>query len=92
MDILLYVIILAIGGFLGYRRLFKPAVMNRLDTLQNLSLLLLLFIMGVNIGLDQEVIYTFGTIGFQAIVLAAFSIVFSVIGVKLVSSRIIKQK
>ena len=91
MDILLYVTILAIGGFMGYRRLFKPVVMNRLETLQNLSLLLLLFIMGVNIGLDREVILTFGTIGFQAIVLAAFSIVFSVLGVKLVSARIMKQ-
>lgn len=92
MDILIYASIIALGGFIGYRRLLKPAVMNRLDTLQNISLLLLLFIMGVNIGLDESVIRSFGTIGYQAVVLAGCSIVCSVICVRLVSRLITKRK
>lgn len=56
MDIIIYILILSVGGFIGYRRFLKPSILNRLDTLQSGALLLLLFIMGVNIGLDDTVI------------------------------------
>lgn len=92
MDILIYLIILIIGGIIGSRRLLRPSVMNRLDFLQSAALLLLLFIMGVNIGLNPEIIASFGTIGLQALVLAAFSIVFSVLAVKLVAPGVLGRK
>lgn len=92
MDILLYLAIITIGGLIGYRRMLKPSMLNRLDFLQSGALLLLLFIMGVNIGLDETVIASFGSIGLQAVVLAAFSIVFSVAGVKLVSAHIFHRR
>ncbi|SMP48966.1 DUF340 domain-containing protein [Anoxynatronum buryatiense] len=92
MDILLYLVIIVAGGFIGYRRMLKPSILNRLDFFQSGALLLLLFIMGVNIGLDETVIASFATIGLQAVVLAGFSIIFSVIGVKMVSAHILHRK
>ena len=92
MDIIIYILILSIGGFIGYRRLLKPSIVSKLYHLQSGALLLLLFIMGVNIGLDETVLANFTTIGYQAFVLAIFSIVFSVACVRLVSSKVLKQK
>ena len=92
MDILIYLIILILGGLIGSRRLLRPSVMNRLDFLQSTALLLLLFIMGVNIGLNPEVIASFTTIGYQAVILAFFSIVFSIMAVKLVAPGITGRK
>ena len=67
MDIIIYILILSIGGFIGYRRLLKPSIVNKLYHLQSGALLLLLFIMGVNIGLDETVLANFTTIGYQAL-------------------------
>lgn len=92
MNILLYLLILILGGIVGYKKWLKPPLMEKLNTIQNLSLLLLLFIMGINIGLDEEVINSFGRIGFHAVVLAMFSITFSIIGVKLVSRIVLRQE
>lgn len=89
MDILLYLIIITIGIIIGSRDLLKESIVRRLDKIQTFSLLLLLFIMGISIGMDKEVILSFGIIGGQALVLAVCSIIFSVLAVKTVSKYII---
>lgn len=89
MDILLYLIILALGAFIGNRKLLKDSIMKKLDHIQTLALLLLLFIMGISIGMDRDVITSFATIGIQAIILAVFSVIFSILGVKLVSKKLL---
>lgn len=63
--------------------------MKKLDRIQELALLLLLFIMGVSIGMDRDVITSFATIGAKAIILAIFSVGFSILGVKLVSKKVL---
>lgn len=88
MDLLLYLIIISLGIFIGNKKLLKEPIMKKLDSIQTLSILLLLFIMGINIGMDREVIFSFATIGGQALVLATFSIIFSVLAVKMVSKYI----
>lgn len=89
MNILLYIVIMLFGAFLGNRKLIPKVLMKRIDSIQFLCLLLLLFIMGVSIGLDEEVIQSFGTIGVQGIVFALFSIFFSIIAVRLIASKVL---
>jgi len=89
MNILLYIAIMLFGAFLGNRKLIPKVLMKKMDGIQFLCLLLLLFIMGVSIGLDEEVIRSFGTIGVQGIIFALASSVFSIIGVRLIASRVL---
>lgn len=66
--------------------------MNNVGTIQTFALLFLLFVMGVKIGLDKDIIYSLGTIGLQSIFLAVFSIIFSIIGVRIISSKVLREK
>lgn len=88
MDILLYLIILTIGIFIGGKGLLKESVTRSLNQMQTLSILLLLFVIGVSIGMDKDVVASFAAIGGQALVLAIFSIIFSILGVRSVSRHI----
>lgn len=83
--LLLYLGILLVGGLVGYKELAGNKVIDRLNHIQTGSLLFLLFIMGVRIGTDKNVISSFLNLGFQAIILSIFAILFSVILVKFVS-------
>jgi len=80
LRILLYVFIILAGALISSKGMLNEMVEKNLSKLQYASLLLLLFIMGVNIGIN-----TFGKLGLQAIVLSSASIVLSVAAVKLVS-------
>ena len=84
--ILLYIFIILAGAMISSRGMLSEMVERNLSKLQYASLLLLLFIMGVNIGINDEIVGAFGRIGLQAIILALASIVLSVFAVKLVSS------
>lgn len=92
MDILLYLIILTIGIFIGSKNLLKESIIKSLDRIQAVSLLLLLFVIGISIGMDKNVIISFVTIGGQALVLAIFSIIFSILGVKSISKHVFMSK
>ena len=83
--ILLYILIILAGVFISNRGLLNEMVEKNLSKLQYASLLLLLFIMGVNIGINDNVIKDFRKLGVQAIVLSLSSIILSVAAVKLVS-------
>lgn len=90
MDIILYLLILGFGAIIGNKKLLKESVLAKLDHLQTISLLLLLFIMGVSIGLDREVVTSFASIGLQALIIATFSVVFSIVAVKLISGKVME--
>ena len=85
MRILLYIFIILAGAMISSRGMLSEMVEKNLSKLQYASLLLLLFIMGVNIGINDEIVSAFGKLGFQAVVLALASIVLSVAVVKLVT-------
>lgn len=85
MRILLYVLIILAGAWLGNRGKLSELVLKNLSKIQYGCLLLLLFIMGVNIGLNEQIIRTFGKLGMQAIVLALCSVVLSIAAVRIVS-------
>ena len=89
--LLLYLGILLIGGFFGYKGYGGKKLDAKLGTIQSICLLLLLFIMGLRMGLDEKVISSFFELGFQALVISIFTISFSVLLVKLVKGFVIKN-
>ncbi|MCG8540379.1 MAG: LysO family transporter [Clostridia bacterium] len=91
MRILLYIVIMAIGALVGYKELASQKIFNKMSTIQYACLLFLLFIMGVKIGINKDVLMSVHKLGFTAVIISVFSIVFSVLGVKFVS-RFIKAK
>ena len=91
MRILLYIVIMAIGALVGYMELASQKIFNKMSTIQYACLLFLLFIMGVKIGINKDVLMSVHKLGFTAVIISVFSIVFSVLGVKFVS-RFIKAK
>lgn len=87
--LLIYLSILSIGGILGYKDKISSNLGNRLDILQSICLFFLLFIMGIRIGLDEKVIQSFFTIGYKAGVIAIFTLVFSVLFVRIIKGLVI---
>lgn len=85
MRIILYIFIILVGVFISSKGKLNEMVEKNLSKLQYASLLLLLFIMGVNIGINDNIISEFGKLGLQAIVLSLSSIILSVAAVKLVT-------
>lgn len=92
MNILFYLFILVVGAIVGGKAKLKESFAKKISSIQNLALYFLLFIMGIKIGLDKEIIYSFGTIGMQGILLALLSIIFSVLGVSIVAKTIFVEK
>lgn len=82
-SIILYLALLIIGGFLSYRGWIHKGLSDRIDKLQLACLFLLLFIMGLRIGMDERVIKAFAQIGFHAVLFGFFTILGSVICVHL---------
>lgn len=83
-DLVKYLGILFIGGLVGFNGLIRGKLSDNLDKVQSICLLFLLFVMGITIGLDEEVVSNLVSIGFKALVISIFTIVFSVIAVSLI--------
>lgn len=79
LKFLLYIGILLLGIFLGYKEMSHPKLLRRLDQFQMVALLMLLLIMGVRIGAEDMVIQNLGTIGLKALSLSAGAIAGSII-------------
>jgi len=88
MDVLFYLTIISLGAFIGYKELFSKKLSMKLAKIQNICLLFLLFLMGVKIGINEEILKSFPTLGFSAILISLFSIIFSVLFVRLISKYI----
>ncbi len=87
--LLLYLGILILGAYIGFKDKISEKLKSRLGTIQNICLLFLLFIMGIKIGIDENVINSFLSIGVKAFIMSIFTVGFSIIGVFLVSKFII---
>lgn len=85
-------VIIFIGAWLGAGDKLSESFTGKLSKLQFASLLLLLFVMGINIGVNEEVINGFYKLGFQALVLAVFSIGFSIFFVRLISGFVQRDR
>lgn len=92
LRLLLYLVILVLGGILGYKDKVSEKLNKKLNSIQNLCLLLLLFIMGVKIGIDDKVFSSFFTLGFKALVVSIFTVSFSILGVYIVNKIFFKKE
>lgn len=71
-------ICLGIGAVLGFRNL-SVRVINAVDFTTNITLILLMFTIGANIGINDSLIGSLGTIGFRCVMIATLAIACSVI-------------
>ncbi len=82
--LLMYLGVILIGALIGARGKINEKLSSRLGDIQTIFLLLLLFIMGIKIGMDDTVVSSFFSIGFSAFVISIFTVSFSVLGVFLI--------
>lgn len=78
-QLLLYLLMLVIGAFIGFYNLHHRKLDQVLGKLQVVALLFILFVMGIRLGADREVTGAIGEIGFQALMIALGSVIFSVL-------------
>lgn len=90
--LLLYLGILILGAYIGFKDKISDKLKGQLNNIQNICLLFLLFIMGIKIGIDENVISSFFNIGLKALVISIFTVSFSILGVFLVSKFILGKR
>lgn len=81
-SILLYLLLLILGGFLSYKGLIWKTLNEKIDKLQLLCLFALLFIMGLRIGMDDRVLEAFAQIGLHAVLFGLATVIGSLIMVR----------
>lgn len=89
--LLLYLGVILLGAFISYKGKISDIILDKLNIIQTLSLLFLLLIMGIKIGIDENVIRSFFNIGFKAIIMSIFTVGFSILFVFIVS-RLLTRK
>lgn len=77
----LYMGVLAAGYFLGSKLRDRREKMGFLDALTNFCVSLLVFVMGIKMGSNEEVIANLGTIGIQSVVITVILAVITIAGV-----------
>lgn len=85
--ILLYIFIITFGFLLSKYHLIPLKLKLKTSFLQTSSLFFLLGVMGYKIGSDEKIIKEFPNLGFQAIIIACFSILGSILITKIIFKR-----
>ncbi|HEY8361463.1 MAG TPA: LysO family transporter [Tissierellaceae bacterium] len=83
-TLLKYLGVLVLGGIIGYKFKLSSKFEEKLVTVQTICLLFLLFVMGVTIGINDEIISNIFAIGLKAAVISIFTVGFSILFVFLV--------
>lgn len=86
----LYLGILIVGGIIGYMDKISEKIESNLNIIQNISLLFLLFVMGITIGINEGVISNLFTIGIKAAIISFTSIIFSIMFVRLIGKFVLR--
>ena len=89
MRLILYLGILVLGGFVGYKDKISEKLEANLDTIQSICLLFLLFVMGITIGINEEVMTNLFSIGLKALIISIFTILFSIAFVYIIKRFIV---
>lgn len=84
LRLLLYLGVLLIGGIIGRKGSLGENIDKHLGKIQNICLLLLLFVMGISIGINDKIISNLISIGFKAGIISIFTVTFSIISVYIV--------
>lgn len=90
--LIIYLSIIILGAFISYKKFVHKNVLKKLTTIQSVSIIILLFVMGIKIGGDKEVISSFLTLGYQALIFSIFSIAFSIFFVMIIKRFIIYKE
>jgi len=87
-----YLGILLVGAIFGYKDMIKGKIAHNLDIIQTVCLLFLLFVMGITIGINEEILSNIFTIGIKAWIITIFTIGFSILFVYLVKRFIVLEE
>jgi len=90
--ILLYFGLLALGWLLSNKGYIHKKLMGKISSIQSLFLFILIFTMGIRLGMDEQVVSSIGQIGVKAAVFAIITAGFSVIFVFLARKKFITDK
>lgn len=82
-KLLLYIVLLLIGMLMSKKNLFSEKVFASIGRAQMICLLVLLFAMGINLGMNDEILRSFAAIGFKGVFFGFITITFSVLFVHL---------
>lgn len=78
-KIALYIGIMVVGVFFSRSGKIPQKVFKEMDRIQMVCLLFLLFVMGVSVGVNKQVMQSFPKLGFQSVIFSVFTISFSVL-------------
>jgi len=88
----MYLGIIILGAIIGAKGRLSEKLTKRLGSIQTACLLLLLTIMGIKIGMDKEVISSFLTIGYKAVIISIFTIGMSILFVMILKPYVLGRK
>lgn len=83
LDIFIYICIIIFGAFLVRKQILPEFILKKVSFLQSLSLYVLLGAMGLKIGSDRNLVSQLHVLGIKSFVIAVFSILFSILFIKL---------
>lgn len=92
LRILFYFGLLAIGWLLSNKGFFKEKFLIKISHVQSMFLFFLIFVMGIRLGMDKQVVASIGQIGIKAFVFGLITAGFSVIFVYFTRKRLINDK
>jgi len=90
--VLLYFGIMAVGWLLSNRGAIHENVMKKISAIQTVILFGLIYIMGVKIGMDEQIISSIGQIGVMAAVFAFTTASLSILFVYIARKKLITDK
>lgn len=92
LRVLLYFGLLAVGWLLSSKGLIHEKLMGKISHIQTVILFGLILVMGIRVGMDEQIISSIGQIGVTAAVFAAASTAFSILFVYLARRKFFTDK
>lgn len=77
--ILLYISLMAAGWMLSSKGFIHNKIIEKISHLQTSMLFVLIFVMGISVGMNEQIISSIGKIGLTSAVYALFTTGFSII-------------
>jgi uncharacterized membrane protein YbjE (DUF340 family) len=91
-SVLIYLTLLVLGGVLSYKGIIHDKLLKRAGQMQMAFLYMLIFVMGIRLGMDEEVLKAIGNIGVKATVYTIGTISFGIVFVYFTNKFIINNK
>ena len=89
--IFLYFGLMAVGWLLSSKGLINKRFMSKISFIQTVILFVLIFVMGIRVGMDEQVVSSIGSIGLKAFAFAVSTAGFSILFVHVARKKFIKD-